>query len=169
MSFVTRLPSPISSGPTFSLIFLLPMQLSKPLPPHTSHTTFIFQPIFVHAGSIPACLGSASAPLQGSPCLLLLCVSPLVGWAQPGAPIQPHWSSASSLLSHMLGWTVLAPEDCTGLLGTFALWDSFPRDPADQVSEQTECVSLKLRAIILLLAFLTSFRILIGRSDLPIS
>ena len=171
LCFVARLPSPISSRPKFSLIFfLLPMQLLKPLLPCTSHTTVTFQPIFVPADSIPAHLDSASAPLRGSPCLLPLCVSPLASWAQPGAPIQTHWSPATHcLLSHMLGWTVLAPEDCTGLLSTFALWDSFPWDPADQVPEQTEFVPMKSRAIILLFAFLTSFRILIGRSDLPMS
>lgn len=166
LCYAPRLPSPFSSRPVFYLTFLLPMHLLKPLLSRTSLTILTFQPIFVLADSIPTHLGSASALLWGSPCLHLL---PLVRRAQPGPPIQPHLSSASSLLSHMLGWTALAPDDCTGLLGTFALRDSFPWDSADQVPEQTEFFSLKLRAIILLLTFLTSFRILIDRSDLPIS
>lgn len=127
LSFVTRLPSPISSGPTFSLIFLLPVQLSKPLLPCISHTTVTFQPTFVLATlSIPTCLGSTSTPLRGSPCLLPLCVSPLVGWAQPGAPIQPHCSPATCCLSHTPGWTVLAPEDLHRSPGHLCSLGQFP-------------------------------------------
>lgn len=142
-------PPQLAAGQHFPRFFFsLPMQLSKPLLPCASHTTVTVPPVFVLAGSIPAHLGSGSVLLRGTPWLFPFCASPSVGWAQPGAPIWPHWSAATHhLLSQMLGPTVLPPEHCASLLGTFALWGGFPWDPAVQVPEPTEFVPVKSRAI----------------------
>lgn len=144
MSSVTRLRSPISSGPTFPPIFLFAAHaaveaLAALRIPHHCHRSAGVCPCWFH----PCPPGQRFCAAAGQPLMIpLLCVS-LSGVGSARCSHSATLSAATHhFLSQMLGPSVLPPEHCASLLGTFALWGGFPRDPAVQVPELTEFVPM---------------------------